>query len=241
METPLYHGTDSRILAMNSDERSAFKQDCLLAVDYLWPFFEPYFHGHCKVPLNKPGMEGCTTIESKMMELKTPLHFDQNQTVFYNLWDALNRIDAQKRGVDDYQYDDFYLTNMLDRAINYAERAFAFGEIGLNAYRLLVAALMIQFSDWNPDEKTAQAIARIKEFGEAASSPVILVFTNYIPENLRDEKGDELLDILLPSHKGCAGMSYRYLGELDVSSAVQLSLQEALQKQKEIEKSRLCY
>ncbi len=135
METvPLYHGTDSRILAMSPEERRIFREDCLLATDFLWTLFEPYFSGRCEVPLNEPGLEGKTKLEMKLKELKGPLQFDLDQTRYNNLFDALHRIAAQKRGSEQYQYDNFYLTNDLDRAIDYAKKAFAFGEVGLNAY-----------------------------------------------------------------------------------------------------------
>ena len=223
MEIPLYHGTDSRILAMSSDERKFFKQDCLLAIDYMWPFFEPYYPSIFAPSLNLP--------------------FDVDDEEETELRDLIYIINSLKNDNKLFQYDYFYLTNSLERAIDYAKNAFAFGEVGFLAYSLLNVTPKFQFKDWNPDQMTTQALARIKKFGEAKPSPVILVFTNYILENLRDEKGKPIIDIFLPTPENHFAFecSYRYLGELDVSSAVQLNLQEALQKLKDIEKSRLCY
>ena len=229
METvPLYHGTDSRILAMSPEERRIFREDCLLATDFLWTLFAPYYFGRCEVPLNKPGLEGITTLEPKLIELKEPLQYDLNQTRYVNLSNALYRIDAQKRGCEQYQYDNFYLTNLLDRAINYAKSAFAFGEVGLNAYRLLDAAAMIKFSEWKPDQKTAQAIEKIKRFGEAKPCPIVLVVTVYDPANLRMEDGSDLRFPLKPDSRSF--YSFRYLGDLDVASADQWDLEKAQQK-----------
>ncbi len=234
METvPLYHGTDSRILAMSPEERQIFIQDCSLATDFLWALFEPYYHGRCKVPLDEPGMEGCTTVESKLIELKDPLQYDRDPVRYNNLENALLRIDAQKNGSALYQYDWFYLTNLLDRAIRYAESAVAFGEFGLNAYCLLDAAAMIKFSKWEPDQKTTLAIEKIKKFGEADPCPVVLVFTSYDPENLRMEDGRELPFPLESDSK--IGFSLQYRGYLDIASAIRWNIKEARKKLRKFE------
>lgn len=234
METvPLYHGTDSRILAMSPEERRIFREDCLLATRFLWTLFKPYYYGRCEVPLNEPGLEGKTKLEPKLIELKEPLQYDLNNTRYVNLKSALDRIDAQMRGCEQYQYDNFYLTNHLDTAIDYAKSAFAFGEVGLNAYRLLDAAAMIKFSKWEPDQKTAQAIEKIKRFGKAEPCPIVLVFTVYDLENLRMEDGSDLLFPLEPDSRSF--YTFRYLGDLDVASADQWNLEKAQQKAREFD------
>ena len=90
-KVPLYHGTDAR----------------RIATDYLWSFFEPYFCEYINVPLDEPGMDGCTTIERRLIELKGYLSVDNDSTIYNNLYEALLRVDAQKQGNEEYQYNSF--------------------------------------------------------------------------------------------------------------------------------------
>ncbi len=96
---------------------------------------------------------------------------------------------------------------------------------------------MIKFSKWEPDPKTAQAIEKIKRFGEAKPCPIVLVFTVYDPANLRTEIGDDLPYPLEPDSN--SSYSFRYLGDLDFASADRWDLEKAQQKSREFDMDSL--
>ena len=92
-----------------------------------------------------------------------------------------------------YQYGSFYLTTNKMTALNYAQRSFAGGEIGLMAYSLIEGTEIINFTDYNPDESLKNKINRIKEFGEEGKEcPVIVTFNNIDLSCLQNEDGTPL-------------------------------------------------
>ena len=64
-------------------------------------------------------------------------------TKWHNLCNALTVSSANHNRNEQYRYDSFHLTTMKVKAENYARRAFAFGEIGLAAYRMYDAAISL--------------------------------------------------------------------------------------------------
>lgn len=115
----LYHGTDARILAMTSEEKDEWKKIFFELADILRPYYPEVYH----LDIFKKSFEN-----------------GNREDIFLNLWNAISRYDAMKNGSKQYQYGEIYLTNGFDRAKSYAYGSFAFGEVGLNAYRMLEAA-----------------------------------------------------------------------------------------------------
>ncbi len=203
---PLYHGTDARILAMSDEERAEFKKICQVATKFLWGMFEQYFIM----------FEGNYVMQYDKLdnELK-PLFGDE--TVYNKLFDTLTRVSAQMNNNGQYQYDHLYLTTRKETAIKYAYRAFAFGEIGLNAYRMLEAAEIIGFSCQNP--AITDALTKLQRFAKAEAEPVVIEITDYDAECLRMEDGRSFPLNLLPAFQ-----NVRYLGNLSLSNAKRIDI-----------------
>ena len=219
---PLYHGTDARIWAMSDDERKKFIQACQLSVDFLWQIFDPYYNQYIKIITNDP-YEGCWIRDRRVEELKPLLTRGDDETKFYDLYNTLICVDSQKNGNQLFQYGDLYLTNNLERAINYARQSFAFGEIGLNAYRMLEAAKRINVLDWNPTPTVENALLEVQEFAESQAEPIILKFSDYDINLLRTEDMRPIAIEELSSNGIC--LSFRYLGSLDFQNAKRISLE----------------
>jgi len=219
---PLYHGTDARIWAMSDDERKKFFQVCQLSVDFLWQIFDPYYNQYVKVITNDP-QEGCWIMDRRLEELRPRLTIGDDETKFLNLYDTLTCVNCQKHGNQQYQYGDLYLTNDLRKAINYAGRSFAFGEIGRNAYRMLDAAQIIGFPDWNPPSEVQKALDKVRDFAEAQAAPIILEFADYDVDLLRRDD----LQPLSPKMLDNPGFSFRYLGSLSLENAKRIELEDA--------------
>ena len=208
---PLYHGTDARILAMSDGERKKFKELCALSIEYLWKLFDSY-------------------VDRRLEELKSILTNGQDESKFYDLYYTLICVDAYRNGRADYQYEHIYLTNMISRAIDYANRSFAFGEFGFHAYNMLDAAHIIKFTDWNPSPKEEEALSTLQIFAESKAEPIVLEMDDYDINNLRTEDGGPLPPGLLSEY---CGMSLRYIGELPLRNLKRMTAKEAFDKWKE--------
>lgn len=185
---------------MSESERQDYKVLCSLAIDYLWTFFEPY-------NASLWGME----------EMKKMLAPSADPSLFANVMDKISVVGGMKNGNPSYQYNHFYLTNMRDRACNYARRAFAGGEYGLIVHRLNTAACIINFRDWSPSEDVMEAIATVERFANDKPKPVIFEFKDLDPQYLEMEDGrpidlDDLFDV---------GVSLRY------SKSIELNIERA--------------
>ena len=194
----LFHGTDAKIVRMEPEMRSKYKEDCILVLDYLYPFFE------------------MNAIDMKIMI------GDEKCTKFPMFWKAFCCIGGFKNGNTMYQYDNFYLTNIKSRAIDYAYSSFAGGELGMMAYVIYQAALKIGFKNWNPSTDVKSAAKRITNFAEQSPEPVLFSFEDIDVNYLKLENGDDLTSSRINSLiKGSVGRSYLYDREikLDLSSA----------------------
>jgi len=105
--------------------------------------------------------------------------------------------------------------------MRYACRAFAFGEIGLNSYRMLEAANIIGFSC--PDQEISDALSKLQRFAEEEAEPVLLEATDYDLELLRMEDGRPITPFLLSILH-----NFRYLGDLSSLNATRISLKDIL-------------
>lgn len=117
----LYHGTDLRIVLMTEEERKTFKEYCKNVFDYMWKLYENSYD---------------EILGGKFKDVL-------GVTKWHNLCNALTVSSANHNGNEQYQYDSFHLTTMKVKAEDYARHAFAFGEIGLAAYRMYDAAISL--------------------------------------------------------------------------------------------------
>ncbi|WP_094379791.1 hypothetical protein [Prevotella sp. P5-92] len=192
----LYHGTSFRTLEMTAEERAQMRKDCNAMIDSLWQYFEPFHSG------------------GKIYDLEPKLTIDNNPRIFINLCNALNIINAEKIGNKLYDLGDFYVTNLDFKAVSYASRSFAFGEIGLRAYRMYEAIRELKFENWSPSDELAKSIERVVAFAEAPERPAVYVFKDISTENLLSEDGEKLSDIEL-KYEDC----FRVTGEIIMDPA----------------------
>ena len=173
----LYHGTSFRALEMTSEERTQMRKDCNAMIDSLWNYFGPIF------------------LAGKIYDLESKLTIDNDPRLFINLGNALNITNAEKIGNKLYDLGDFYVTNLDFKAVSYASRSFAFGELGLRAYRMYEAIRELNFENWSPSDELAKSIERVVAFAEAPERPVVYVFTDISPERLLMEDGKPIFNV----------------------------------------------
>ena len=173
----LYHGTSFRALEMTLEERIQMRKDCNAMIDSLWGYFGPIF------------------LAGKIYDLESKLTIDNDPRLFINLGNALNITNAEKIGNKLYDLGDFYVTNLDFKAVSYASRSFAFGELGLRAYRMYEAIRELNFENWSPSDELAKSIERVVAFAEAPERPVVYVFTDISPERLLMEDGNPIFNV----------------------------------------------
>ena len=172
----LYHGTSFRALEMTSEERTQMRKDCNAMIDSLWDYF------------------GAIFLAGKIYDLESKLTIDNDPRLFINLGNALNITNAEKIGNKLYDLGDFYVTNLDFKAISYASRSFAFGELGLRAYRMYEAIRELNFENWSPSDELAKSIERVVAFAEAPERPAVHVFTDIAKDRLLSEDGEKISD-----------------------------------------------
>ena len=192
----LYHGTSFRALEMTSEERTQMRKDCNAMIDSLWNYFGPIF------------------LAGKIYDLESKLTIDNDPRLFINLGNALNITNAEKIGNKLYDLGDFYVTNLDFKAISYASRSFAFGELGLRAYRMYEAIRELNFENWSPSDELAKSIERVVAFAEAPERPVVYVFTDISPERLLMEDGKPIFNVSFKRDR-----SFRVVGDVYMDPA----------------------
>ena len=150
----LYHGTDLRIVLMTEEERKTFKEYCKKVFEYTWKLYENYYD---------------EILSGKFKDVL-------GDTKWHNLCNALTISSANHNGNEQYQYDSFHLTTMKFKAENYARRAFAFGEIGLAAYRMYDAALSLNFPIKEIEEEANHIVRFATDYGNV--KPVVFEITD---------------------------------------------------------------
>jgi len=207
---PLFHGSDAKIVRMEPEMRSKYKDDCILVLDYLYPFFEMN-------PIDMGKLIG-----------------DEKCTKYPMFWKSFICLGGFKNENTMYQYEKFYLTNIKDRAIDYAYSSFAGGELGMMAYEIYQAALKVGFKNWNPSTDVKSASKRITDFAEQPPEPVLFSFEDIDVNYLKLENGDDLtpsrINCLI---KGSVGRSYLYNKEMKLDP----SLAEKLKSIPDFEKT----
>ena len=192
----LYHGTSFRALEMTSEERTQMRKDCNAMIDSLWNYFGPIYTA------------------GKIYDLESKLTIDNDPRLFINLGNALNITNAEKIGNKLYDLGDFYVTNLDFKAVSYASRSFAFGELGLRAYRMYEAIRELNFENWSPSDELAKSIERVVAFAEAPERPVVYVFTDISPERLLMEDGKPIFNVSFKRDR-----SFRVVGDVYMDPA----------------------
>lgn len=215
MKPTLYHGTDMRIASLSKQERYAYKDACLIAVKHLWQFLESYSH------LEDP------MIFDKLDTLKLKLSQEMFPNLFTNLCDKITLYKAYLNGNPRYQYDKdvTYLCSGQVGAQNYAYRAFAGGEIGLIAFRMLEACKAMGLKYDNTDSYTFHSIRKVEDFALSTPQPAIIPITDYKKELLFLEDGKSIpSDIYEMLYESGISASLKYCGilKLDLSKAIRL-------------------
>ena len=161
---------------MTSEERTQMRKDCNAMIDSLWGYFGPIYTA------------------GKIYDLQSKLTIDNDPRLFINLGNALNITNAEKIGNKLYDLGDFYVTNLDFKAVSYASRSFAFGELGLRAYRMFEAIRGLNFENWSPSDELAKSIERVVAFAEAPERPAVYVFTDIAKDRLLSEDGEKISD-----------------------------------------------
>lgn len=206
MYPTLYHGTDLKIASLTKEERVQYKNYCMEAARYLWEFFRPYYER--KAP-------SCI---SNMNELKALLPADKFPYLYSNLLNSLCCFDAYLNGSRLYQYDKdvVYLCSDIDRAARYAQRAFAGGEMGLIAFRMIEASQALGVDLTDAPNSVLQSIQEVKMMEGIPDNPVIIPVSTYDRSKVFMEDGKEMSDEVFADFADdeCSS-SFKYTGALD--------------------------
>lgn len=212
--TTLYHGTDARVVAMSIAERKQFLDNCRNALNSLWELYEPLY-------MVSEEFDITTNVFPKLFPKRKiddykELLMSKNEYIYHNLLEKLFMIDSWKKGIQQYQYGDLYLTSFEMKAEKYALRSFAGGELGLMVYRLVEAADIIGL-DYS-QTKDRKAIEQVMDFAkdESKEEPVVIMLPDVPIKNLLSDSGmplDETIATLI--------QDFRYVGDyyLDLKMA----------------------
>lgn len=173
---PLYHGTDIRIVNMSKEERQSFKIDCINVVEFMWNLYKNDYYD---------------ILNGKYKTLLGELRW-------LNLCNALTICSASYNGNEQYRYDSFHLSAKKYKAENYARRSFAFGEIGLLAYRMYDSARFLDLSIIDDDKNILRAANKIVNFAEDDNNihPVVFEIYNLDLHLLSVEKFGNIYDVI---------------------------------------------
>ena len=189
----LYHGTDARIVEMTKEERQRYLDDCNLVIDALFPICKPLLQWEpVESVLNGQKITG---FEYALKRYEKLLKEKGGEYTYINFLEKLTMIDGRNNGSGWYQYHDLYLCSSKRTAFWYAQRSFAGGETGLNAFRL-IEGFEIIFADNNYlDSKVLTAMDSVKEFAkEGTERPVIITIEDVDISCISYEDGKPLLE-----------------------------------------------
>ena len=216
----LYHGTDARMVEMTMEERQQYLACCNLVIDNLYPYYIPLMQQE----LVERQFNGQTIYvnEPYLKRYENLLNEKGESNLYSNLYDKLMMIEGRNNGNELYQYNDLYLTDSKQKAMDYARRSYAGGEIGLNAYRFILGAEIINFENYSPNDKFKRAINTIKEFAkEGNERPVIVTIEDVDIDELFYEDGRRLDDYdikeLYQEGGVPSGLAFRYKKAIELS------------------------
>ena len=186
----LYHGTDWAIWTLTQEKQAEIKNACMKIIEYIVP-----------------------VIEEKQYELYN-VWTKRNQEIlgddFVRIYDSFSSGKALIHGREMYQYNSFYVTNMLDRAKIYARKAVHFGEIGHHAYNMRYGAEKIGLELPPPSDEVKAAIDTTLWFESLKHEPMVLCLEGVEIGNLLMENGIPLLGTGI--EKAEMGLSFRLNG-----------------------------
>lgn len=191
---PFYHGTDLKVLNMTAEQRSMLKVACCSIIKR-WGDCMGYLYGS-------------ETAKTLIEESNCPISYKDFADAYCAFHENIN-------GDKDYEYPDdvIYLTQFKIDAIDYANHAFAVGELGFIAYVFCKVGEIVA-----PDQLSEQEKCFVKFVECCDRMPVVLKFTDIDINLLRFEDGRELqpefIERLTKGEKWC---SYRYLGSLPMN------------------------
>lgn len=169
----LYHGTDQTIWTLSAEKRNEVKSACRTIIEYIAPI-----------------------VKEKQYEL----HYVNNKRNmeilgkdYVGIYSIFGRGVAMCDNNPLFQYDGFYVTNMLDRAKNYAMKAVHFGEIGFHAYYMRTGAERIGLELPPASDAAKKAIDTTLWFEGLEHVPTVLSFEGVKLENLAAENGTAVL------------------------------------------------
>lgn len=190
---PLYHGTDLNTYYLNKDQRNEYKNSAMVIISF---FIKLYDINDYRFKNSAPGRELEEKEHYMFLEKKLGAELKSKVSTYLGK--------AQCIGSALYQYNDFYITGVKGFALNYAQNAHYFGEIGTIAYYLVKGAEVLQYKYELPDD-VILAMNKMKELWDKEPNPIIIKFENIDIENLLDHSGNEIKENLV--HEGG---SYRF-------------------------------
>lgn len=195
----LYHGTDARILALSTEQRTAFKDSCIEVANYLWP-------------LLKPDVMGMIDEQTSRISKYRPLFDDVSGYRRFTLAASIC-YHSIALGSPLFKYDGIYLSSDVESARKYSERAGYFGEIGFVAYGLIDGADRMGVLDKICNNSFSGRVKAIRAFAEGEHRGVVVAVDDYDPALLLTELGEKLR-----IRKGLVqGGHYKYMGQLDLT------------------------
>lgn len=184
----LYHGTDARITRMNGKERNEMIEAVMIARDFLYSLYNKRLNGAQFLISTSD-----KTLPFSMTPFAPNCYFPADKKDLQsNVQTALSCIRAAQKGNTAYEYltDGFYLTTLPIRACDFAQGAFAFGELGMFNFRLIQGLKYMHFTNINPTEGQRYAINKVIKFASQIPEPVVYVFNDLNPALLKDERGE---------------------------------------------------
>lgn len=223
-QIPLYHGTDKRMILMSKETREKYVGYCWRVIEYLRNVLLPFLEME-RVEYIQDGVKEYIS-EYKIMRFKSLMEEKGGKVLWTNFYqtlllsEAVLNKDESHSGMN-FKYGDLYLTGDKNKAINYARRAFAGGEQGLFAYRLIQGTEILGMLHLDSPE-IEQNVNTIKMFAESEPQPVVLQVSNIDYDCLLLESGEPVNieeDFLLK------GLSYRYTKPYQLNLDDEVSLE----------------
>lgn len=223
-QIPLYHGTDKRMVLMSKEAREKYLKSCISMIAHLRNILTPYLeweqieHVRCGVKMYD--------YKHKIMSYQSLIEEQGGKVLWTNFYQTLLLSEAvlnkeENHSCMNFKYGDLYLTGDKNKAINYARRAFAGGEQGLFAYRLIQGTEILGMLHLDSSE-IEQNVNTIKMFAESEPQPVVLKVSNIDYDCLLLESGEPVNieeDFLLK------GLSYRYTKPYQLNLDDEVSLE----------------
>lgn len=167
-----YHGTDRKFAQMDKDMRKIFLDNCKAISKKLFYDFCEYW-----------------SLDKKNNNLKN-LFSENDEEFVQELNSIMGIMYLNQTGIEDYQYEDFYVTTWWPDAVNYAKEAYAGGEIGKTTYILIKAAKKAHKEEWFKGfEDVAEGIYKI---GNLPPQPVVYEIPDIDFECLKTEQNESI-------------------------------------------------